>query len=85
MDVLQQRTLTHPASDLLLLQLLLLLLVPYAALVSSSVDTQTVYCCSYTILLQVTDMFNPEFFLGAYKASGDGPWKPAALYTGWCV
>jgi hypothetical protein len=31
--------------------------------------------------LQVVDMFNPEFFVGAYRAPG-GPWKPAALYTG---
>ncbi|WIA16854.1 hypothetical protein OEZ85_013787 [Tetradesmus obliquus] len=28
----------------------------------------------------VADMFNPEFFVGAYRAPG-GPWKPAALYT----
>eukprot|EP00882_Tetradesmus_deserticola_P015875 GHRQ01016929.1.p1 GENE.GHRQ01016929.1~~GHRQ01016929.1.p1 ORF type:complete len:139 (+),score=6.91 GHRQ01016929.1:87-503(+) len=29
----------------------------------------------------VVDMFNPEFFVGAYRAPG-GPWRAAALYTG---
>eukprot|EP00882_Tetradesmus_deserticola_P028062 GHRQ01031238.1.p1 GENE.GHRQ01031238.1~~GHRQ01031238.1.p1 ORF type:complete len:258 (+),score=5.72 GHRQ01031238.1:92-775(+) len=29
----------------------------------------------------VVDMFNPEFFVGAYRATG-GPWRAAALYTG---
>ncbi|KAF8065729.1 alpha-mannosidase [Scenedesmus sp. PABB004] len=29
----------------------------------------------------VADMFNPEFFLGAYRLAPDQPWRPGALYT----